>query len=118
MSTWTHVCGIIRIDDVRMITGTTSQGLRAKFAADAPEGSEGGLEIYVWDNPMREHMAAYTVSVHGDLRDYETPQAVIDWFISSTKGCLIRQGCIQAVCEDGTTARHEWVTGEFEPAKT
>ena len=49
-----------------------------------PVGSEGTLHKTVWENPHDNHMAKYTVSIWGDLRDYDDPNEVLEWF----KDCL------------------------------
>lgn len=43
-------------------------------------GSEGSLKMSVWVNPDKNSMAAYTVSIFGDLRGHDDPQGIVDWF--------------------------------------
>jgi hypothetical protein len=38
------------------------------------------LNISVWEQPRIGSLAAYTVSIFGDLRDYEDEQEIIDFF--------------------------------------
>ena len=59
-----------------------------------PVGSEGSLQRVVWVNPDRSCAARYTVTVFGDLRDYEDHEAIHEWFIGVCRKCNIRQ----AVC--------------------
>lgn len=101
MSNWTHVAGIVRIDDINPLDTEKANDFFDKFfgkqlsfhdsgekwkdAADNPQdylpmGSEGSLTMSVWVNPNKSHMAAYTVSIFGDLRDHDDPQSIVDWF--------------------------------------
>lgn len=68
-----------------------------------PTGSEGSLRRLVWRNPNTHHMAAWTVTVFGDLRDYTDFDAVEQWFRDVCRRCRIRQ----AVCQmtDGCNQR-------------
>lgn len=99
MSVWTHVAGVIRVDDIRFdnylpnfdkIVGkeclfesseNTWRDMENNPNDYMPYGSEGTLQKSVWIDPDKSSMAAYTISVFGDLRDYEEPQPIIDWFI-------------------------------------
>ena len=99
MSVWTHVAGVIRVDDIRFdnhlpnfdkIVGKeclfeSSENIWRDMENNPndymPYGSEGTLQKSVWIDPDKSSMAAYTISVFGDLRDYEEPQPIIDWFI-------------------------------------
>ena len=70
-----------------------------------PTGSEGSLQRLVWENPDPYCMAAYTVTVFGDLRDYDDYEAVHEWFDSVCDKCYIRQ----AVCHcDVSGDCHTW----------
>lgn len=60
-----------------------------------PTGSEGSLQRLVWVNPNHFDMARYTVTVFGDLRDYEDHEAIKEWFDSVCSKCHMRQ----AVCQ-------------------
>lgn len=115
MSNWTHVSAICRIDDIRLsdIIPSFDQliGRECLFdsprtlwreMADAPEeflpcGSEGTLHKSVWINPHKSDMAAYTVSIFGDLRDHDDPQAVVDWFKELCSDLPVRGAVIEAV---------------------
>lgn len=59
-----------------------------------PAGSEGSLQRLVWVNPEPYCMARYTVTVFGDLRDYDDYEAIHKWFDEVCAKCYIRQ----AVC--------------------
>jgi len=59
-----------------------------------PAGSEGSLQRLLWINPDAYCAARYTVTVFGDLRDYEDFGAIKEWFDGVCEKCHIRQ----AVC--------------------
>ena len=98
MSQWTHVCGCIRIDclihdnmkeRVQKALGKTLMWESPAEMWDevdnhpdrfTPTGSEGGVEYDIWENPNDCHMAAYTVSIWGDLRDYSSVDEITNWF--------------------------------------
>lgn len=99
MSNWTHVAGIIRIDDFRFGDFTEPDwdkifGKELRYedgydkweeAEDYPEhfmplGSEGSLSKSIWVNPDKSCATAYTVSIFGDLRDYDDLDGIINWF--------------------------------------
>ena len=113
MSNWTHVAAIFRIDDVRLDNTVPDWdkifGEECLFedsfdvwndAEENPEnylpmGSEGSLQKSVWINPCRCDLAAYTVSVFGDLRDHDSVDEIIDWFYKKCRQIrLIRQAVI------------------------
>lgn len=116
MSNWTHVAAIARIDDLRFdesipdfeeIFGRTldSEDPLSKWeeAREHPEkflpmGSEGSLNMSVWVNPDESYVAAYTVSIFGDLRDHDNPQEIVDWFVKkvSDDDLMVRNACIVA----------------------
>ena len=103
MSNWTSVAGIVRIDAVRSEEETVEEATRMFenyfgkelryhsedelwYEADEhpqkflPFGSEGSLTMSVWVNPNLDSITSYTVSIFGDLRDHDDPDAIIDWF--------------------------------------
>ena len=99
MSVWTHVSGIIRIDDFRFGNDTLPDfdkliGKECQWESPMeiwddtnenpqdylPMGSEGSLEKSIWINPDTSCMSSYTVSIFGDLRDYEDSESIIEWF--------------------------------------
>ena len=70
-----------------------------------PTGSEGSLQRLIWVNPNHFDMARYTVTVFGDLRDYEDYEAIHQWFLSVCDKCHMRQ----AVCNcDVSGDMHTW----------
>lgn len=45
-----------------------------------PCGSEGSLVYNIWENDDDSDIPAFTVSVFGDLRDYEETDSIQTWF--------------------------------------
>jgi len=118
MSVWTHVAAVVRIDDFRFSDDQPIPDWDEIFGKeclfDAPSevwddceahpekylpcGSEGTLQKTAWINPDSHMVAAYTVTIFGDLRDYENLDEIIDWFkekVDSSK-IGIRQAVITA----------------------
>lgn len=108
MSIWAHVAAVIRYDDLR-IPGMPTMGHPQKFLGrsykpyeygnlskrehcDMPCGSEGSLEWNINENPDRSCLAAYVVTVHGDLRDYEDWDEIEAYLNRITEGKMVRQG--------------------------
>ena len=60
-----------------------------------PMGSEGSLEMNIWHNPNTSYMASTTVSVFGDLRDYDSFEEIEEWFNRCCDKVCLRQ----AVCQ-------------------
>lgn len=118
MSTWTHVAGVIRYDDIRVTQGT---GLLKRYREalgaactykDAPDvwdrctvpiGSEGSIQWELSENPNIFAMAAYVVTIWGDLRDYDDLDKIGEWLRRCTEGdgFLVRQAIIYAEVEGG-----------------
>lgn len=103
MSVWTSVAGIARIDCVKCMISPAEllkDALKEHFGKEVhyhddhdiwrdydehpeeflPCGSEGSLRIDIWENSDPSHAAAFTVSIFGDLRDYEDDNGIIEWF--------------------------------------
>lgn len=124
MSNWTHVAGIIRIDDFRVedkipdFDELIGKELHfgdpfAKWddAYQYPEkylplGSEGSLEKSVWMNPNKGSVAAYTVSIFGDLRDHDDPREIVEWFRKICDKFTIRNAVI--VVENEANGQINW----------
>ena len=115
MSQWTHVAGVVRIDDLPCLKATDWDGYFGKQclwnddcwedARNHPEdylpmGSEGSLRSQLWVNPDTHQLAAYTIMIFGDLRDYDTPQEIIDWFKKKVADIpMVRQAVISVELE-------------------
>lgn len=127
MSIWTHVAGVIRVDDISFdnylpnfdkIVGKeclfeSSENIWRDMENNPndymPCGSEGTLQKSVWVNPDKSDIAAYTISVFGDLRDYKEPQSIIDWFIKVCDKCgWIRQAVITVETEGLESVTWTW----------
>lgn len=116
MSSWTHVAAIVRVNDFRIYDDEVEPDWDTIFGKEyvylasikkwddarkhpenyLPMGSEGSLRKTVWVNPDPSCAAAYTVSIFGDLRDYNSPEAIIEWFqkIVNSDAINVRQACI------------------------
>lgn len=79
MSIWTHVAGIIRIDDTRF-GGSNVKKIKELIEEGLPYGSEGSLKFEVYEPAEKRSIAAYVVSIYGDLRDFDSSLEIIDWF--------------------------------------
>lgn len=120
MSIWTHVAAIIRIDSIKGFgIGPQSKeelekvlGPVAMFngsdedwnSCTLPRGSEGSLQYSIWENEDEHCIYAFTVSVFGDLRDYEETEPIEKWFNEFCgKFPLIRQAICVVEVEYGET---------------
>ena len=120
MSIWTHVAAIIRIDSLKGFgMGPQSKeelkkvlGPVARFdssdedwnSCTLPCGSEGSLQYAIWENENEHCIAAFTVSVFGDLRDYNETGSIEKWFNEFCgKFPIIRQAICVAEVECGET---------------
>jgi len=101
MSQWTHVNGSIRIDHLKVMSDYTDLNSRFKTCGftdgeiewkecNVPCGSEGSIQVNIWENPNDHHLAAYTVNFWGDLRDYDDEKEIVDWFTKIIKSHMIR----------------------------
>jgi len=139
MSVWTHVACVIRADWVKVedskhdvwdeVTGraiyncdwlTDDDYERARMRRDwadydrnpeqfMPTGSEGSLQRAVWVNPVCGSAAWYTVTVFGDLRDYDDHKAIRKWFTDTCSKLVVRQAV--CTCEAGGET-HTWTWGD------
>ena len=119
MSNWTHVAGIIRVDCLRIddmeeldfdkiIGKECLWGSPIEMWEDAeanpdkylPMGSEGSLQKSVWENPDKNCLASYTISIFGDLRDHHSASYIIEWFKEKCKLLWVRNAVI--------TVDNEW----------
>lgn len=130
MSNWTHVAGVIRIDDIRGLIHEDVPDFDKLIGKEMlyedwkdvgqkewekafdkrqhkylPMGSEGSLQKSVWIDEDDHQIAAYTVSIFGDLRDHDSAKDIVKWFQKLLKRIekqhyMIRQATI--------TVENEW----------
>lgn len=111
MSVWTHVAGVIRVDAIREIAEPDFSKIfvRCLWGEDTkgcnmPLGSEGSLDFKIIENPDKSCLAAYTIVVFGDLRDFgvdDMPE-IESWWDRVLEQCgMIRQAVLQIQPEDG-----------------
>jgi hypothetical protein len=79
---------------------------RKEPMAFVPTGSEGSLKRLVWVNKDRSSAARYTVTVFGDLRDYEDADKIKEWFEAVCSKCYIRQAVCH--CEVEGVGTYTW----------
>jgi len=109
MSIWTHAAGIIRLDFINpaeygvadekaaikkllgkafdykdMYDRALCEDLDEHPEDYMPFGSEGSLRRTILQNPgCFENVTAlpmWTIVIEGDLRDYDDPEAIVEWF--------------------------------------
>ena len=134
MSVWTHVAGIIRVDGFRLNESDPEPnwdeliGKELNWDDDSevrevreirknyhkcseefmPCGSEGSLKKVIWKNPDKNSLASYTVSVFGDLRDYDDLVKIEKWFTKVCSKLWVRDAVITADCELGSRFTAHW----------
>lgn len=112
MSMWTHVAGVIRVDAIRGLLPTPdfkkifikSLWNQRNKNCNMPMGSEGSLDFRIIENPYKASIAAYTVVIFGDLRDFgeENVHEIEEWWNRVLKECgMIRQAVLQIQPEYG-----------------
>lgn len=110
MSRWTHVAGTIRVDglagfkepEFEKLFKVARWDVASSFkTCNMPVGSEGSLQYSVWTNPDPTHLARYTITIWGDLRDYgelEDIYKIEKWFRKVLKKLdLIREAVMIVV---------------------
>ena len=120
MSNWTHVAAVIRVDCVRFIRSEDYKpnwdeiigkeclwsspsevwdDMEANPEQYLPMGSEGSLQKIVWENPKKNSMAAYVITIFGDLREHYSCDQIIDWFKNICENLFVRQATINVINE-------------------
>lgn len=99
MSNWTHVAGIIRVDDLARCLGKKPLNFQ-KLIDDLPSGSEGPLQMSVWVNPAKSCLFSYVISIFGDLRDHHSAEEIVEWFKKTCDKFTVRDAAV--------TVRNEW----------
>ena len=120
MSQWTHVCGCIRynalrmvgmpyatLDEIKKLVGNTVSFDDPEEKWDkcnVPCGSEGSIQFVFWANPSLNALDAFMVAVFGDLRDFGKEDApnIKEWFerVTTGKGVMIRNAIVE-ICIEG-----------------
>ena len=128
MSKWTHIAGIIRIDDFSLnVESISERSIERLIAEGSPTGSEGGLDFkarktQLNDPPCFEAVWGY-ISFGGDLRDFhiENLNEVREWLNTIVKrlqdhACIIRQGVIHIDPEydPSIIIVYDWETEEWK----
>lgn len=120
MSIWTHVAGVIRVDWLRIFDDDGKAEIEKIIGKPClyndwypettiPCGSEGSLEYSIHENPNKHALAAYVVSIWGDLRDYDNVDAIGEWFKDICVKCgAVRNAVIQIECENGVRSVIEY----------
>lgn len=130
MSNWSHVSSVIRIDAFRFddelpdfdsLIGkelnyhdpTEKWEDAEKFPNEyLPMGSEGSLCKSIWINPDVSCLAAYTVTIFGDLRNHDDPDEIITWFKELCSKLSVRDAIIKVANEVNGT--RTWVYTDEE----
>jgi len=119
MSQWTHVCGCIRydalrmdgmpystIEDIKKLVGNTvsfDDPEKKWDKCNVPCGSEGSIQFVFWSNPSPNSLSAFTVAVFGDLRNFgkdDVPK-IREWFnkVTTGKGVMVRNAIVEICVE-------------------
>lgn len=127
MSQWTHVAGAIRFDAIRLDglpEKTPNLGSMCSYddppevwdKCTVPKGSEGSLQWKLEADPDESNMAAYVVTIWGDLRDYDSSDKIIEWIQNHTaKQQMVRQGVIEIRVEGKPI--EVWVCANYDGRK-
>ena len=118
MSKWTHIAGVIRIDQLLIgIKQLTLEDVVNILQVDAPSGSEGGLRITADKTQIIETSGFEavwgSVTFVGDLRDFEDTEKVENW-LKQIPGklkkhqAMIRQATISIDVEFGPCIGIVW----------
>ena len=120
MSTWTHIAGVIRVDDFNALFDTSRKLDFSKIFirntwnhrnknGNLPAGSEGSIDVEFIER-LEDEDSAYmrTICFFGDLRDFDNNdcKAVEAWWYNipnTLPRCEIRQAVLQIICEDKHT---------------
>lgn len=103
MSKWTHVCGCIRVDALRIVETNGVERIKSilEEKTKLPCGSEGSIKYEILVNPDEYSTAAYTIPVWGDLRDYDDVAEIENWFNEVCGKLIIRNAVLNIDVELG-----------------
>ena len=108
MSQWTHIAGLIRVDDlvlspldnpkekIARAFGNTAKYESSKETWDkcnVPYGSEGSVQYQIERTGSNNELAWGVVFIWGDLRNYSGANEIYDWLVNACKDLMIRS-CI------------------------
>lgn len=119
MSTWTHVAGLIRVDNLSRLfsVSQSSKDLSEIFikstwdqpneSCNLPKGSEGSLDVEIITRNEEGMEYMQEVAIWGDLRDYDSVdcEKIKEWWANIPeklgKMCSIRNAVLLVSPEDG-----------------
>jgi hypothetical protein len=114
MSVWTHVAGVIRVDDIRssssdidwksslmiklesndvlgkQVTSYDSWKTYDKSTNPIPCGSEGSVQYYITEREDTSLISSGEIVIYGDLRSYDDVDYVVKWFKSACDKLWVR----------------------------
>lgn len=121
MSNWTHVAAIVRLNcftenpyevfgkECLWESGEDVWEDRRKHPESyLPMGSEGSLQMTVWENPDKSSIANAMITIFGDLRDHNDAEEIVDWFKNKIKDLWVRQATITVENEIFGTVNWTW----------
>lgn len=118
MAQWTHVAAVIRFDSFRALAKDPSEVKPPDLDGELPSGSEGKLKTLLWDNPDFSSSPAYTATIFGDLRHYDSAEGVLEYlngvtarWLEAPHNCGIRAG-VAYIDVENRPPIVAWFTGE------
>jgi len=105
MRIWTHINASIRLDNTHFdekykpnlgpSTDSIYENGDKEYDGIIPCGSEGSLKYNIWYGKGEGNVADCTVSIFGDLRDYDNVEEILNYFTNITKGKSVRSGILE-----------------------
>ena len=95
----TQIAAIIRVDYIRPLMEPINfdKIFDTSWIGDS-------IKKNIWENPDESHMAAYTVSIFGDVNQNIDESKIIEWFKCNISDVWwTRQACITVNTSDGKT---------------
>ena len=117
MSQWTHVCGCIRVDALRVLENDEKANIEkilghivnygdSDTETTIPRGRGASLKYQIIENPDISCTAAFTIPIWGDLRDYNDVTEIKEWFKSVCDQLFIRNAVINIEVEHGESVAY------------
>lgn len=116
MSTWTHVAGIARIDEMTGILTRINPEpwIREAFSRHIPHGSEGPLQIQTLQTRTMNDLCWGWVAFGGDLRDFYSPEPIFDWLKEIRLTLWRNQACFRSlICKVEVEYSGGWIITDF-----